>query len=121
MFLGGGLRYFLLSLYTMAKMIYSMGEVAEILGENVSAVRYWSNYFERFVKPARNGKGNRLYHPEDIEALKQIQYLLKTKGMTLEGAMAVLKEERRGVESKVKALAILKDIKADLEAVSKIL
>ena len=105
----------------MAKMIYTMGEVAEILGENVSAIRYWSNYFERFVKPERNGKGNRLFHPEDIDVLKQIQFLLKTKGMTLDGAMAVLKEEHRGVESKVKALNILKDIKADLEAVRKVL
>lgn len=105
----------------MAKMIYTMGEVAGILGENVSAVRYWSNYFERFVKPARNGKGNRLYHPEDIEVLKQIQYLLKTRGMTLDGAMATLKEDRRSVESKVKALDLLKSIKADLEAVRKVL
>ena len=105
----------------MAKMIYTMGEVAEILGENVSAVRYWSNYFERFVKPARNGKGNRLYHPEDVEMLKQIQFLLKNKGMTLDGAMAVLKEERRSVESKVKALEILKNVKAELEAVRAVL
>ena len=112
---------FLLSLHTMAKMIYTMGEVAGILGENVSTVRYWSNYFERFVKPERNGKGNRLFHPEDIDVLKQIQYLLKTKGMTMEGALAVLKEERRGVESTVKALELLKGIKADLEAVRKVL
>ena len=98
-----------------------MGEVAEILGENVSAVRYWSNYFERFVKPARNGKGNRLYPPEDVEMLKQIQFLLKNKGMTLDGAMAVLKEERRSVESKVKALEILKNVKAELEAVRAVL
>ena len=57
-----------------------MGETAEILGENVSAVRYWSNYFEQFVKPVRNAKGNRLYHPEDIETLKQIQFLVKEQG-----------------------------------------
>ena len=49
-----------------------MGEVAEILGENVSAVRYWSNYFEQYVKPARNAKGNRLFHPEDVETLQDI-------------------------------------------------
>ena len=101
----------------MAKSIYTMGEVAEILGENVSAVRYWSNYFEQYVKPARNAKGNRLFHPEDVETLKQIQYLLKTRGLTLEGAVQALKEDHRGVESKVKALDILKGIKAELEAV----
>ena len=47
----------------MAKLLYTMGEVAERLGESTSAVRYWSNYFEKFIKPARNAKGNRLKFP----------------------------------------------------------
>ena len=38
----------------MAKLLYTMGEVAERLGESTSAVRYWSNYFEKFIKPSRN-------------------------------------------------------------------
>ena len=101
----------------MAKVIYTMGETAEILGENVSAVRYWSNYFEQFVKPVRNAKGNRLYHPEDIETLKQIQFLVK--GLTLEGAAQRMKDDRRSVERRVKALDILKGIKSDLEGARK--
>ncbi len=96
-----------------------MGETAEILGENVSAVRYWSNYFEQFVKPVRNAKGNRLYHPEDIETLKQIQFLVKEQGLTLEGAAQRMKEDRRSVERRVKALDILKGIKSDLEEARK--
>ena len=67
----------------MAKLIYTMGEVAEMLGENASAVRYWSNYFEKFIKPQRNAKGNRLYHPEDIETLKQAKFVrITASGMT---------------------------------------
>ena len=96
-----------------------MGETAEILGENVSAVRYWSNYFEQFVKPVRNAKGNRLYHPEDIETLKQIQLLVKEQGLTLEGAAQRMKDDRRSVERRVKALDILKGIKSDLEEARK--
>ena len=57
----------------MGKLVYTMGEVAQMLGENASAVRYWSNYFEKFIHPQRNAKGNRLYHPEDIDTLKQVQ------------------------------------------------
>ena len=53
-----------------------MGEVAQMLGENASAVRYWSNYFEKFIHPQRNAKGNRLYHPEDIDTLKQVQFVM---------------------------------------------
>ena len=105
----------------MAKMIYTMGEVAEMLGENASAVRYWSNYFEKFIKPQRNAKGNRLYHPEDIETLKQIQYLLKNQGLTLEGTKQRLTEGRRTVDKRVKAIGILKGIREELVQVRKAL
>ena len=105
----------------MAKLLYSMGEVAGLLGESTSAVRYWSNYFEKFIKPARNAKGNRLFHPEDVETLQQVQFLLKKQGMTLEGAAARLAEDRRSVEKRVKALNSLKEIRAQLVEVRKAL
>ena len=103
----------------MAKIIYTMGEVAEALGESTSAVRYWCNYFERFVRPVRNAKGNRLFHEEDLESLRQIRFLLKDRGMTLEGAAAALAQDRKSVESRVKALESLKSIKAQLLEVRK--
>lgn len=105
----------------MAKLIYTMGEVAQMLGENPSAVRYWSNYFEKFIKPQRNAKGNRLFHEEDIETLKQIQFLVKNQGLTLEGAKQRLTENRRSVDMRVKALTQLKEIREELEAVKKAL
>ena len=105
----------------MAKLIYTMGEVAEMLGENASAVRYWSNYFEKFIKPQRNAKGNRLYHPEDVETLKQVQYLLKNQGLTLEGIKQRLTEDRRSVDKRVKAIGILKGIREELVQVRKAL
>ena len=105
----------------MAKLIYTMGEVAQELCENASAIRYWSNYFEKFIKPQRNAKGNRLYHPEDIETLKQIQFLLKNQGLTLEGARQRLTEDRRSVDKRVKAIGILKEIREQLVQVRKAL
>jgi DNA-binding transcriptional MerR regulator len=98
-----------------------MGEVAQELGENASAIRYWSNYFEKFIKPQRNAKGNRLYHPEDIETLKQIQFLLKNQGLTLEGARQRLTEDRRSVDKRVKAIGVLKEIREQLVQVRKAL
>ena len=98
----------------MAKLLYTMGEVAERLGESTSAVRYWSNYFEKFIKPSRN-----LFHPEDVETLEQVQFLVKKQGMTLDGAMARLTEDRRSVEKRVKALNSLKEIRARLVEVRK--
>ena len=105
----------------MAKLLYSMGEVAGLLGESTSAVRYWSNYFEKFIKPARNAKGNRLFHPEDVETLQQIQFLVKKQGLTLDGAAARLTEDRRSVEKRVKALSALKEIRSELVQVRKAL
>jgi len=105
----------------MAKLLYTISEVAGLLGESTSAVRYWSNYFERFIKPSRNAKGNRLFHPEDVETLQQVQFLVKKQGMTLDGAAARLAEDRRSVERRVKALNALKDIRARLQEVRKAL
>lgn len=105
----------------MAKLLYTMGEVAQELGENTSAIRYWSNYFEQFVKPQRNAKGNRLYHPEDIDTLREIQYLVKNQGLTLEGTRQRMTEDRRSVEKRVKVLGWLKEIREDLIQVKKAL
>ena len=102
-------------------MYYSIGEVAEILGENTSLVRFWSNSFPAFIKPERNAKGNRKFTPEDLETLKQIHLLVKGNGMTLEGAAKKLRESRRTVDSKTKAIDSLKEIRKHLVAVQKAL
>ena len=98
----------------MEKLYYTIGEVSEILSESVSLTRYWSNSFPRFIKPRRNAKGNRLYTAEDIETLKQIHYLVKEKGLTLEGASKQLSAGRASVENSVKALDSLKAIREQL-------
>ena len=105
----------------MAKLLYTMGEVADMLSEAPSAVRYWSNYFEKYVKPQRNAKGNRLYHPEDIETLKQIQFMVKKQGLTLEGAMQKMREDHRSVDRRVKAIESLKAIREQLVAVREVI
>ena len=102
-------------------MYYSIGEVAEILGENTSLVRFWSNSFPAFIKPERNAKGNRKFTPEDLETLKQIHLLVKGNGMTLEGAAKKLREPRRTVDSKTKAIDSLKEIRKQLVEVKKAL
>lgn len=92
-----------------------------MLGENVSLVRYWSDYFSKFLKPHRNAKGNRMYTSEDIEVLRQIYYLVKSRKLTLEGAVRKMAEDRRSVESRVKAVASLKLIREQLEEIRKTL
>ena len=88
--------------------------MADILGENVSLVRFWSNEFPKFIKPQRNAKGNRLYTKEDIETFKHIHLLVKVEGLTLEGAAKRLKGDRKEVISKAQVLETLRNIRQQL-------
>ena len=101
----------------MEKLYYTIGEVAEILGESTSLVRFWTNNFPKYLKPNRNAKGNRLYTKDDIDVLKQLHLLIKDKGMTLEGASKRLSSYRKAVDDRVKALDSLKEIKKQLEEI----
>ena len=103
----------------MDKLYYSISEVAGILGESVSLTRFWTNSFSGFIKPERTAKGNRQYTAADVETLKQVHFLVKEKGMTLEGAAKTLSGSRAAVEPRVKALESLKEIKAQLMEIKK--
>lgn len=105
----------------MEKIYYSISEVAEILGESVSLVRFWSNTFEKFIHPVRNAKGNRQFRKDDVEVLKNIHYLVKVKGLTLEGTEKHLSGERSSVSPQVKALESLKAIREQLVEIKEIL
>ena len=82
----------------MEKLYYTISETAEALGTSVSLVRFWSNSFPKYINPARNAKGNRLYTAKDLDTLRQIQYLVKVKGLTLEGAAKQRRGKRRSVQ-----------------------
>ena len=66
----------------MEKFFYTVGEVAAILEESPSLVRFWSNEFSKFIKPQRNGKGNRLFSKEDVETFKHIHLLVNVEGLS---------------------------------------
>lgn len=105
----------------MTKLFYSIGEVSRIVGESPSAIRFWSNYFTRFIKPSRNAKGNRQFTADDLEYIRQIQFLVNQEGLTLEGVEKRLAADRKGVDRKLKALDSLRRIRAELVEVKKAL
>ena len=98
----------------MEKYFYTVGEVAEILGESTSLVRFWANEFPKFIRPQRNAKGNRLFSKEDVETFKHIHLLVKVEGLTLEGAAKRLKGDKKDVISKGRVLDSLKEIRQQL-------
>lgn len=105
----------------MEKLYYTIGEVAEILGENTSLVRFWSNSFPKFINPKRNAKGNRLFTADDLDCFKRIHLLVKEQGLTLEGAAKKLSAEKKKIDAQVKVLDSLKSIRSQLVEVRKYL
>ena len=101
----------------MEKFFYTIGEVADILGESTSLVRFWSNEFPKFIKPKRNAKGNRLFSKEDVDTFKHIHLLVKVQGLTLEGAAKMLSGDRKEVISKSRVLDTLKSIRQQLSEI----
>ncbi len=75
---------------TIGKLFWTIGEAADELGVNPSAIRFWEREFGT-ITPKRTGKGDRLYTREQIDQLRAIQKLVKEEGFTIEGAKARLK------------------------------
>lgn len=98
----------------MEKYLYTVGELADILGENPSCIRFWSDSFPKHIHPKRNAKGNRLFTKDDIETFKYIQMLLKIEGLTIEGAAKRLKADKKDVINKAHVLQSLKNIRQQL-------
>jgi len=92
------------------KLFYSIGEVAAMLDEQTSAVRYWENEFD-IIKPRKNKKGNRMFSPQDLENLKIIHYLLKEKGMTIAGAKKKMAENPGDVKKNHEVIRSLQEIR----------
>ena len=103
----------------MEKLYYTVGEVAAELGEQTSLVRFWSNTLSKFIKPARNAKGNRLFTKEDLDTFRRLHYLIKDKGLTLAGAERNIKEDRASGDREMKVIDSLKSIRERLVEVKK--
>jgi DNA-binding transcriptional MerR regulator len=98
---------------TIEKVIFTIGEVAEMIGENTSLIRYWEKEFDA-LKPKKNKKGNRLFTKDDIETVKLIHHLVKERGLTLKGAKQKLKENREETIQNYEIVKRLQEIKKQL-------
>lgn len=83
----------------------SIGETAKELGLPTHVLRYWESKFPRQVRPVKRADGRRLFRPADLDALRAIQTLVHTRGMTLKGAKALLNEQ--GIEAVLRGEARL--------------
>ncbi len=93
------------------KLFYTISEVASIIGESTTLVRFWSNSFPEYIKPSRNLKQNRMFTQKDLDAIKRLHYLVKEKGLTLDGARAMMKNNKDGVDNTAEIIGRLNAVK----------
>ncbi len=87
------------------KLYYSIGEVAKAFDVNASLIRFWEKEFE-IIQPKKNKKGNRLFTKNDIDCFKNIYYLVKIKGYTLEGAKQAI--GKKGIATTTDEIDVVK-------------
>lgn len=102
------------------KRFYRIGDVADFLGVPQATIRYWEIEFPE-ISPARTATGIRQYTPSDVETLRIIHYLIKTKGLKVEAAKAQLRNNRDNISKKLKVINELEDIRSELEVMLKAL
>jgi DNA-binding transcriptional MerR regulator len=85
---------------------FSIGEVCELTDLKPHVLRYWESQF-RFLSPAKNRSGNRVYQRREIELILLVKHLLYTEKYTIEGARQKVDEHRKGGELRGAARAAL--------------
>ncbi len=85
---------------------FSIGEVCELTDLKPHVLRYWESQF-RFLSPAKNRSGNRVYQRREIELILLVKHLLYTEKYTIEGARQKVDEHRKGGELRATARAAL--------------
>ena len=109
---------------------FSIGDVCEMTDLKPHVLRYWESQF-RFLSPAKNRSGNRVYQRREVEMVLLVKHLLYVDKFTIDGARQRLDEYRKSGELKPAARAgldaetvrlleqELKDILASLEGESR--
>jgi DNA-binding transcriptional MerR regulator len=81
---------------------YSIGEVCALTDLKPHVLRYWESQF-RFLNPAKNRSGNRVYKSKEVELIMLVKHLLYTEKYTIEGARQRIDQYRRSGELKASA------------------
>src|SRR5207302_8351844 len=99
---------------------FSIGEVCQLTDLKPHVLRYWESQF-RFLNPAKNRSGNRVYQRREIELIMLVKHLLYTEKYTIEGARQKIEQYRRSGELKPEARHALatetvKELRAELKS-----
>ncbi len=73
---------------------FSIGEVCDLTELKPHVLRYWESQF-KFLSPAKNRSGNRVYQRREIEMVMLVKQLLYGEKYTIDGARQKLDEFRK--------------------------
>ena len=104
---------------------FSIGEVCTLTDLKPHVLRYWESQF-KFLNPAKNRSGNRVYQRKEIELILLVKHLLYTEKYTIDGARQKIDEYKKNGELRSIARAALdmqtvESLEADLRTIAAIL
>ncbi|MEJ7758982.1 MAG: MerR family transcriptional regulator [Gemmatimonadaceae bacterium] len=104
---------------------FSMGDVCNLTDLKPHVLRYWESQF-RFLHPAKNRSGNRVYQRREIELIMLVRQLLYTEKYTIDGARQKIDEYRKSGELRTVARSALdaqtiESMEAELKEIAAIL
>jgi DNA-binding transcriptional MerR regulator len=104
---------------------FSIGEVCALTDLKPHVLRYWESQF-RFLNPAKNRSGNRVYKSREVELIMLVKHLLYAEKYTIEGARQRIEQYRRSGELKTQAAraasrTTLRELQDQLEQVLQLL
>jgi DNA-binding transcriptional MerR regulator len=73
---------------------FSIGEVCDLTDLKPHVLRYWESQF-RFLSPAKNRSGNRVYQRKEVELIQLVKHLLYVEKYTIDGARQKVEEQRK--------------------------
>ena len=113
----------------------TIGEVTKELGlidkktgrPQTHTLRYWEKQFNQ-IKPTIRAGGRRHYSPKNLQMIKHLKFLLKEKGLTINGAKKILNmkkstsiDDEANIDINKPNLENTKLIKRKLKNISKII
>ena len=101
------------------KLFYTIGEVAEMIGEQPTVLRFWETEFKQ-LRPVKNKRGVRSYTEHDIDILRRIRHLTRDCGYTLEGAREQMRI-RPVEDTKMELVNNLTEVRAFLAELKEVL
>lgn len=104
---------------------FSIGDVCQLTDLKPHVLRYWESQF-RFLNPAKNRSGNRVYQRREVELIQLVKHLLYTEKYTIDGARRKVDEHRkggtvRGAAREALAVETLAELERELEQLAAIL